>query len=454
MPTARLASLVAAVTAVLTISAGCAVRLPESSQPGTEAPGGGLGRASSAPSTRELDQLVRGALKDVERYWSATFPRVASGRAFKPVQGGLHAYTRGNPPPACGPEAGQYQPNAFYCPVTDFIAWDAEALIPELHADFGPLLVAVVMAHEYGHAVQHRLDQGQQPTIVLEQQADCFAGSWVADVIAGNSTSFRKIDPDQLDSTLGGMLMLRDQPGTSALSPQAHGNAFDRIRAFQEGVEQGATRCAAYRPDNLPVTEVPFSPEDQATGGNLPYNEALTALTGDAQAYWARVFPRLAGGRAWEELAVRPFDPASPPQCPGRPTNPRDAAGSAFYCAPGDFVAFDGRQLGPTLHRRIGDNAIGMLLADLFAQAAQDRRGQPTQGRQGQLAIDCLAGSWGFDLLHRDADSPLRLSAGDLDEAVATLLVFGRAAQSTDVTAFERIGAFRNGVLKGLSACG
>jgi len=40
-----------------------------------------------------------------------------------------------------------------------------------------------------------------------------------------------------------------------------------------------------------------------------------------------------------------------------------------------------------------------------------------------------------------------------LDEAVAALLVFGRAAKSTEVSAFDQIAAFRDGVLSGLSTC-
>jgi predicted metalloprotease len=448
---ARLARLVAVATALLLAGTGCELADPDPEAPGSQPSPGGLG--GGAASRQEADATVRTALKDVERYWAVTFPRISSGRQFQPVRGGYHAYTRTDPPPDCGPEQGQYQPNAFYCPVGDFIAWDAETLIPRLQADFGPLLVAVVIAHEYGHAVQSRLDLTGQPTIVAEQQADCLAGGWVGDVHAGNSDGFDTMRPDQLDRTLGGLLTLRDQPGTSALAPQAHGNAFDRIRAFQEGVEQGADRCAAYRPGNLPVTEIPFSSrEEAATGGDLPYAEAVTALSEDAQEFWRRTYPTIAG-RAWEPLEVTGFDPADPPDCPGRKVSDDTTAGAAFYCPAGDYVGFDSRNLAPALYLRIGDNAVGMLLADLFAQAAQDRRGRTTEGRDGQLSVDCLAGSWANDLLIRGPDSRLRLSPGDLDEAVAALLVFGRAADSGDATAFDRIGAFRSGVLGGPTNC-
>jgi predicted metalloprotease len=400
--------------------------------------------ASSAPS----GDVVQQSLRDVERFWATTYPRLAGGAAFQPVQGGYHPYTRTTPPPACGEEPAEYQPNAFYCPAGDFIAWDADQLVPELKAEFGPLLVGVVMAHEYGHAVQARLGVTDQPTVVLEQQADCFAGAWVADALAGRSTAFRDITPAELDSTVGGLLQLRDQPGTSALAPQAHGNAFDRVRAYQEGVEQGATRCAAYPADNLPVTEVPFTSErDRATGGNLAYADAVTALSQDAQEYWSRTYPRLADG-SWEPLRVVPFDTGAP-AC----TDPDEAAEGAFYCPSGDFVAFDNQRLAPALYERIGDNAVGVLIGDLFARAAQDRRGRPTDDKAGQLAIDCLAGTWSNDLLTRDASAAITLSPGDLDEAVAALLAFARIEGGTEVTAFERIASYREGVLNGLPGC-
>jgi predicted metalloprotease len=94
-----------------------------------------------------------------------------------------------------------------------------------------------------------------------------------------------------------------------------------------------------------------------------------------------------------------------------------------------------------------------MLLGDLFARAAQDRRGRSTTDRAGQLAVDCLAGSWTNNQLQRKPDEGLTLSPGDLDEAVAALLVFGRAGDKSGTSAFERIASYRNGVLQGLSAC-
>jgi len=432
----RIRALLAA--AVLAV-AGCAVQwgTPEDTST-APAPGGGSGR-----------DVVTPALRDVERFWTATYPQLADGRAFTPVKGGYHAYTQRKLPPPCGNESVEYQPNAFYCPVGDFIAWDAQTLIPQLQAQYGDVLVGVVMAHEYGHAIQTRLRITDQPTVVLEQQADCFAGAWLADVLAGRSTAFRDVTPAQLDSTVGGLLVLRDEPGTSAQNPQAHGNAFDRVRALQDGVEEGAKLCAGYRADNVPVTEVEFQTEaDAASGGDLPYGQAVDALSRDAQEYWSKAYPALTG-QPWQPLRVEPFD-GQAPAC----ERPEPAApGGAFYCPDGDFAAFDNARLAPTLYERIGDNAVGMMLGDLFARAAQSRRGAPTQDRAGQLAVDCLAGSWTSSLLARSPGEGITLSPGDLDEAVAALLAFGRAGDASGTSAFDRIGSYRDGVLKGLEGC-
>jgi predicted metalloprotease len=473
----RVRPLPLALTIVLMLTAGCVIGGGVSRDDGSGR--GAADPTASAVSPQEINKTVRRAQTEIEQYWRVTYPKLTNGRPFTPIKGGFHAYTRSQPAPACGGERTPYQPNAFYCPAGDFIAWDAETLIPQLYNQFGGFLVAVVFAHEYGHAIQQRLNPADQPTIVLEQQADCFAGSWASASRGGGASGGGEAsggpanagssggaasasgDPTELDRTIAGMLLLRDQPGTSALSEGAHGNAFDRIRAFQEGFEQSATKCANYRVGTIPVTEIAFtSREEAATGGDLPYDEALDLLTQDVQAYWSRTFPELSGGTQWKTLRVVTFDPAKAPKCNGKARSEKDATGAAFYCESDDYVAFDGKVLGPTLYRRIGDNAIGMVMADLFARAAQHRRGEATTGREAQLTIDCLAGAWTYDILHRGQSggaSPnggIRLSPGDLDEAVNALLTFGRAGKTSGTSAFDRIGAFRNGVLQGLPACG
>src|SRR5689334_6714589 len=102
--------------AVVVIAAGCVL-------------GGQSGQSSGSghgPASGSAAKVVRAALADVERYWKATYPKLSGGQTFQPLKGGYHPYTSTDLPPPCGGEQPQYQPNAFYCPDGDFIAWDSE----------------------------------------------------------------------------------------------------------------------------------------------------------------------------------------------------------------------------------------------------------------------------------------------------------------------------------------
>jgi hypothetical protein len=81
------------------------------------------------------------------------------------------------------------------------------------------------------------------PTIALEQQADCFAGAWVRHLADGESGSL-SLNEGNLDTGLAGYLTLRDTPGSDPAADDAHGSAFDRVGAFQEGYDGGVPRCA------------------------------------------------------------------------------------------------------------------------------------------------------------------------------------------------------------------
>ena len=70
--------------------------------------------------------------------------------------------------------------NAFYCLQSNFIAYDDVALMPRLAETFGTFSVALVLAHEWGHGIQDRAGNGDEQTVYLEQQADCFAGAFLS----------------------------------------------------------------------------------------------------------------------------------------------------------------------------------------------------------------------------------------------------------------------------------
>ncbi len=96
----------------------------------------------------------------------------------------------------------------------------------------------MTLAHEWGHAIQ---DQAGVvgPTIAMEQQADCFAGAWVGHVADGGAPLLH-LRQDNLDTGLAGFLTFRDPPGSDPTADDAHGSAFDRVGAFQEGYDNGS----------------------------------------------------------------------------------------------------------------------------------------------------------------------------------------------------------------------
>ena len=413
------------------------------------------------------DQVVEAALTDVEGFWQRAYEDVY-GTPYQPITGGFWAYGPDSEPPPCGtppPSYGDIADNAFYCPSDDLIAWDDVNLIPQLYDEFGGFTLGIVFAHEFGHAIQARAGTSA-PTVVLEMQADCFAGAWTADVEAGNSDFF-ELTLDDLDKAVAGFLELRDGVGTAADNPAAHGTGFDRIGSFVDGYENGVEYCATY-PDQLAsgdfvVVEVPFSdPEDFERGGNLPLDELLPSLLEDLENFWTTRFA--AEGQTWTPVTdVIQVDPdRDEVECGDDTYGGKVLLNAAFYCVASDTIYIDGVHLIPTLDE-IGDYAVATEIARQYAFAAQERMGVDESSLDTNLNADCLAGVYaqsGFLGDRQDQGQSLYLSPGDLDEAVIAFLL--RSDKTDEVesdddvsvgTAFQRFDAYREGFLSGPGAC-
>jgi predicted metalloprotease len=337
---------------------------------------------------------------------------------------------------------------------------------------YGTAAVAVVAAHEYGHAIQQRagvLDLGL-PTIETEQQADCFAGAWAAHAARGEGDVIRFDDAD-VKAGLLAMIEVRDPPGfDSANDPNGHGSAFDRVGAFQEGFINGVERCAGFIDDPNPRIDLQFLTEQEfQTGGNLPLDQILAALPVALDTFWV---PALQNSDvAFTPPTLQAFDPSGAvPDCDGR--SPEQLVNNATFCAESNTIVFD-QVFATRLYEGIGDLAFSYPIANAYSDAVQHAIGSPLAGEPRVLLSDCLVGAWIVDivpaydangnpqvdaqgnLLARNPNQQILLSAGDLDEAVVTAVVLGDEASTTDVlgTAFEKIDAFREGVLGGLPAC-
>jgi predicted metalloprotease len=427
------------------------------------APDTGLG-GDDAPTA---DQVVEAALTDVQAFWERTYEDVY-GEPYQPITGGFWAYGPDSEQPPCGtppPSYGDIAENAFYCPTDDLIAWDDVNLIPGLYDEFGGFTLGIVFAHEFGHAIQAR-SRTTGPTVMLEMQADCFAGAWTKDVEEGNSEFF-ELTLDDLDKAVAGFLELRDGVGTAAADPAAHGTGFDRIGSFVDGFEQGADFCATY-PDQLAagdfvVVEVPFNdPEDFERGGNLPLDELLPSLREDLENFWSLLFQE--EGLEWTPVTdLVMVDPADDEVSCGGDTYSGDVlVNVSFYCIGSDTIFLDGANLIPTLDE-IGDYAVATEIARQYAFAAQVRMDVDENSLATNLNADCLTGvyaSSGFLGNRQDQGQSLFLSPGDLDEAVIAFLLRSDATDEVESgddvsvgTAFQRFDAYREGFLSGTDAC-
>ncbi|MEU8216325.1 neutral zinc metallopeptidase [Micromonospora taraxaci] len=392
----------------------------------------------------EADRLARNAVDDVQRYWADELP-ATFGRGFDPVARLMSYDSTGPGGTVCGSDT-RGAVNAFYCPADDTIAWDRGRLLPMLDDSFGPMAVVAVLAHEVGHAVQFRLRtvDGRTSSIVKEQQADCFAGAFFRWVAEGNAPHFQLSTGSGLNQILATLFFIRDGTETGFEAEGAHGNAFDRVSAFQFGFGDGPVRCA--RIDDAEVRRritQPAGGRRSASGeatGNLPVIDrgALAALEETLRAAFDR------GG------VTRPTIDLSPPACPEV-----TVTAPATYCPATNTIGLDLAELarlGTSPEQGqggIGDFGAFAEVASRYALATQHGAGFPLTGLATAQRTACLSGVWAATV-RAGRGAVLQLSPGDLDEAVAEMLA-PRSLIAADVngagvpSGFARVEAFRDG---------
>ncbi|HEX6569677.1 MAG TPA: neutral zinc metallopeptidase [Acidimicrobiales bacterium] len=431
---------------------------------------GGLGEGPSAPIVSDDPAAVADhAVTDVTAFWRETFPQVY-GDEFRDLAG-FYPYGPDTAPPPCGsppPEYAVIADNAFYCPGDDIIAWDEHELMPALNEEFGAFTVAIVIAHEFGHAIQDRASAFDR-TVDLELQADCFAGAWTAHVADGDAANFEPGAID-LDKTVAGMIAIRDLPGTSPDDPLAHGSGFDRVSAFQDGFENGAAKCAEYANENEDrrTAEIEFDPDstEVETGGNMPLEDGpgtpdgeglLTKLERDLNDFYDRVFSELGEQFAPVGDLVLVDPAAGSVECGGETLAGDDLDYAAVYCEDENIAVLDGPGLVASLNDDYGDFAVASEVAQIWAVAAQSQLGDPA-GEQADLQADCLTGAWAAWTFPAGPDGQaesqeLRMSAGDLDEGIMGFLAYDTGAGEAGRIVFERTEALRTGFFDGYDAC-
>ena len=399
-----------------------------------------------------VDHLALLAVNDIAEYWSQNYSPALPGE-FIPVKR-LVSYdsTDRSSPRICGGRTYEMV-NAFYCPPMHLMAWDRGVMVPVGQKFFGDMSIAALMAHEYGHAVQRMADMMDRrtPSVVVELQADCLAGDYLRWVADGSSPRFTLDTGDGLNHVLAGVITIRDPLLTddleSLLAQQEHGTALDRVGAFQMGFTSGTSACKALdeaevqkRRGDLPIM-LDTDDGGQVQTGEVPLDEDVLGMLMDdlGTIYSPSQAPTLS------------FDP-------GECENPQPGSPVA-YCADSNTIAVDLPALqkfsAPADERRDlvllqGDNTGISALTSRYALAVQKQRGLAVDTPASALRTACLTGVAQRAMIDPSAERKLKLTAGDIDEAVSGLLVNGIVASNVDgatvPAGFTRIVAYRSGL--------
>ncbi len=403
----------------------------------------------------EIDELAGSAVSDIEEFWAAHYGETFDGD-FTPVKE-LVSWdsTAYDDVDFCG-DSVLGLVNAGYCVDDNTIGWDRGELLPQLRDANGDMAVTMVLAHEYGHSVQHQagLADEDTPTLVGEQQADCLAGVYMRWVAEGKSRRFTLSTADGLNNLLAAMIAFRDPlltEGDDEVGEDEHGSAFERVSAFQFGFTDGAASCAAIdleeidqRRGDLPV----LLPGDQT--GELPVTEQSVQSMVDAM-----------------NVA---FEPANPPQLSFEDADCPDArsGGPASYCPATNTIHVDlpaleelGTQTADDSGVVTGDNTAYSVVVSRFMQAIQHEHGGVVlDDAEAALRTACLTGVATVKMtknITTPSGDTIALTAGDVDEAVSGILVNGLVASDVNgdsvPSGFSRIDAFRVGVLGDQARC-
>lgn len=224
---------------------------------------GGAGGVSSGPSAEPAPiddpseekavQFLSFVLDDAQdTVWAALLPQTMNTRYS---DAGLVLF-RDVVRSGCG--TAQAASGPFYCPAdqkiyVDLSFWDQ---LGQMGAS-GEFAQAYVLAHELGHHVQTLLGTSQQvsqlqqsrpdvankASVLLELQADCYAGVW------GHTAAQRgKLDPGEAEQGLRAAAAVGDdhiqKMSTGRVSPESftHGSSEQRMMWFRRGFDSGDPR--------------------------------------------------------------------------------------------------------------------------------------------------------------------------------------------------------------------
>ncbi|MGW5384824.1 metallopeptidase [Nocardia sp. NPDC003963] len=402
----------------------------------------------------EVDTLALNAVTDVQAYWEEHYGAEFEGE-FEPVDKLISWSARDSRRESVEfcTESTYRMVNAAYCRLDNSIGWDRALLLPTMTETFGQMSVVMVIAHEYGHAIQNNANivDRDDPVIVKEQQADCFAGAYMRWVAEGKSDYFTINTSDGLNSVLAATVAIRDSDPDDPES--VHGSAFERVSAVQIGFTDGAKGCKGIDMDEIEQRRGDLPQSFEGASGEFEITEQSLVELSKALSV---ILPTP------KEPTYR-YDGAEITCSDGVATEP------VTYCPASNTIAtnIDGlAERGtatddsevPLPVKVTGDFNGYVVFISRYTLAVQRSRDQDLVGAKTGLRAACLSGVATGKLAESGrAQGDITLAAGDLDEAVSGLLADGLAASDVEgktvPSGFSRVDAFRAGVLGGEETC-
>lgn len=222
--------------------------------------GQGLQQAETAeakpiPKDDPMAIFVAKVLGSTEVTWDKIFQQ--SGQQYPAPKLVLFS---GQTPTACG--AGQAAMGPFYCPGDQKVYIDL-SFYQQMKERFnapGDFAQAYVIAHEVGHHIQHLMGtseqvqrarqsarseaEGNQYSVRLELQADCYAGVWAHHADGAN----RILEPGDVEeamtaaAAIGDDALQKQAQGYAVPDSFTHGTSQQRMRWFNQGLTSGDVR--------------------------------------------------------------------------------------------------------------------------------------------------------------------------------------------------------------------
>lgn len=400
------------------------------------APSGGIAirrvpDRSAGPRSAAENAAVATTIDELDTYWSQTLPQI-SGTAFVPLRGGViavdssaTAIPSGSAPCVASPES--ISGNAFYCPDNDGIVFDSSALVPVLLGHYGAAGLVAAFAHEFGHAIQARIGPtasdraahpDQYPSLLIEGQGDCYAGAFLAWVVAGHAVSIH-LTEDAMLSAIGPLVDFRDPVTVPANDPTAHGWGLDRLDSILLGYRDGAAACHSLTPDSQHAIQgtvgVPSGADSSMTTPRYPTLAAALAAAA----------PSIAAV-AGEPVTATATD--------------ADLAAAAPY---GQFAAATALALAVGRQWAAGPGPAGSGSA---TGVAPETAPAPDNAQIAAKAA-CFAGAWAASVYGNAAAGTLGAWPGDADEGLDLV-------RSRPGATFADAAGYADGFRTGVKACG